>query len=219
MKQRRLILFATCVVSLIALAVFFWPRPLAGEVQPADAARPARADAGRLMKELMSGKVPVGGPFTLTDATGNPRALADFRGKVVLLYFGYTYCPDVCPTDLAIIGATLRALGRDGEAVQPLFITLDPVRDTPAVLREYVASFHPRFVALRGSEEETQRVALAYKVFYEKVRRPDTDVYFIDHMAFTFLLDREGKYVAFFPPGTNAERMGVMVREALAAAG
>jgi cytochrome oxidase Cu insertion factor (SCO1/SenC/PrrC family) len=174
-----------------------------------------RADGARLMNELMSGKAPVGGPFTLTDPWGRPTALGDFRGKVVLLYFGYTYCPDVCPTDLVAIGAMLRSLGSRGDAVQPLFVTLDPARDTPQVLREYVASFHPRFVALRGNEEETRRVAFSYKVSYEKVRRPGTDAYFIDHMAFTFLLDRDGKYVAFFPPGTSAERMAVMVGEVL----
>jgi protein SCO1/2 len=112
----------------------------------------------------------------------------------------------------------LRSLGRRSDAVQPLFVTLDPERDTPQVLREYAGAFHPAFIALRGSEEETRRVALSYKVFYEKVQRPGTEAYSIDHVAFTFLLDRQGKYVAFFPPGTSAERMAVMVREALGAA-
>jgi protein SCO1/2 len=165
----------------------------------------------------MSGKAPVGGPFTLAGPGGKPVALEDFRGKVVLLYFGYTYCPDVCPTDLADIAAMLRSLGARASEVQPLFVTLDPGRDTGAVLRGYVAAFHPSFIPLRGTEEETRRIARSYKVFYEKVRRPGSDAYFIDHMAFTFLLDRNGKYVAFFPPGTNAGRMAVMVREALAA--
>ena len=176
-----------------------------------------RADAARLMKELMSGKHAVGGPFALADPAGAARSLAEFRGKLVLLYFGYTQCPDVCPTDLARIGAMLRALGAEGEGVQPVFVTLDPQRDTPQVLREYAAAFHPRFVALRGSEEDTRRIATSYKVFYEKV--PGAGGYSIDHAAFTFLIDREGKYVAFFPPGTPAERMAVMVRETLAQRG
>jgi cytochrome oxidase Cu insertion factor (SCO1/SenC/PrrC family) len=179
----------------------------------ADDAR--RADAARLMNELMSGKAAVGGPFTLSDQWGKRRSLVEFRGKLVLLYFGYTYCPDVCPTDLAVIGAMLRSLGPQGRAVQPLFITLDPQRDTAPVLREYVAAFHPSFVALRGSEEETRRIALSYKVFFEKLRRPETNAYFIDHAALTFLLNRDGEYIAFFPPGTSAERMAVMVREML----
>jgi cytochrome oxidase Cu insertion factor (SCO1/SenC/PrrC family) len=196
---------------VLAAAVYFFPRGTQSEDR--------RADAARLMNELMSGKLPVGGPFTLAGPDGKPLALEDFRGKVVLLYFGYTYCPDVCPTDLAAIAVMLRSLGAQAGEVQPLFITLDPSRDSAAVLRAYVGAFHPAFIALRGSEEETRRVALSYKVFYEKVRRSGTDAYFIDHAAFTFLLDRQGKYVAFFPPGTNAERMAVMVREALAGSG
>jgi cytochrome oxidase Cu insertion factor (SCO1/SenC/PrrC family) len=172
-----------------------------------------RADAGRLMTELMSGRAAVGGPLALADPAGSVRELAQFRGKVVLLYFGYTQCPDVCPTDLARIGAMLRSLGAAADAIQPLFVTLDPERDTPAVLREYAAAFHPSFIALRGSEAETRRVATSYKVFYEKVPQPSG--YFIDHTPLTFLLDRDGKYIAFFPPGTPADRMAVMVRESL----
>lgn len=190
----------------IVLAAAFVPRD-----SPQQEER--RADAGRLMTDLMSGRVPVGGPFALADPAGRLRPLAEFRGKLVLLYFGYTQCPDVCPTDLARIGAMLRSLGDEAQAIQPLFVTLDPRRDTPAVLGEYAAAFHPSFIALRGSEEETHRVATSYKVFYEKVAQPHG--YFIDHVPLTFVLDRDGKYVAFFPPGTPAERMAVMVRESL----
>ena len=172
-----------------------------------------RADAGRLMTELMSGRAAVGGPFALTDAAGRLRSLAEFRGKLVLVYFGYTQCPDICPTDLARIATMLTVLGDDAQAIQPVFITLDPARDTPPVLRDYAAAFHPRLVALRGSEDETRRVATSYKVFYEKVAQPRS--YVIDHTPLTFLLDRDGKYIAFFPPGTPAERMAVMVRESM----
>lgn len=176
-------------------------------------AEPRRADAARLMNELMSGKAEVGGPFTLPDAWGKPRALADFRGKLVLLYFGFASCPDVCPTDLAVIGEALRQLGAQGDEVQPIFVTLDPLRDTPQVLREYAAAFHPRFVALRGSEAQTREVATRYKVFYEKV--PQAGSYTVDHMAFTFVLDRAGRYVAFLPPGTRADRMATLLRQTL----
>ena len=174
-----------------------------------------RTDAARLMNELMSGKAQVGGPFKLTDQFGKKRSLADFRGKIVLLYFGYTFCPDVCPTDLLQIANLIKSLGTDGENVQPIFVTLDPHRDTQTLLRKYVAAFHPRFVALRGTEDEVRRVATAYKVFFEKVKSPHSSTYFIDHAAFIFLLDREGGYVAFFPPGTTTERMAVMMRELL----
>lgn len=174
-----------------------------------------RADAARLMGELMSGKHPVGGPFTLSDPAGRRVSLASFRGKLVLLYFGYATCPDVCPTDLAIIGQTLRGLGAQGGDVQPVFITLDPLRDTAAVLREYAAAFHPRMVALTGSEGDIRRVATAYKVFFEKVPLPGTQTYAIDHTAYTFLLDRDGRFVSLFPPGTPAERMATLLREHL----
>ena len=199
--------------ALLAAAAWFFSREtqVAKEAQGVQVER--RTDAARLMNELMTGKTPVGGPFTLTDGSGTPRSLADFRGKVVLLYFGYMFCPDVCPTDLARIGAMMKLLGAEAEAVQPLFITLDPLRDTPALIKEYAAAFHPRLVALHGSEAETRRIATSYKVFYEKV--PQGTTYFIDHTAVTFLIDRNSNYVAFFPPGTHADRMAVMVREAL----
>ncbi len=207
---RALILPGIALVG--AVAAFYYPRE-----KPAEEV--GRAEAARLMNDLMSGKARVGGPFTLTDQYGSARSLADFRGKLVLLYFGYTFCPDVCPTDLLAIGRLIHALGREGETVQPVFVTLDPERDTQAILGNYATAFHPRFVALRGSEQETRRIATAYKVYYEKVTPPGSGTYVIDHTAFIFLLDREGRYVAFFPPGTTVERMAVMVREALAQPG
>jgi cytochrome oxidase Cu insertion factor (SCO1/SenC/PrrC family) len=177
---------------------------------------PRRADAARLMNELMSGNAPVGGPFTLTDPSGKRRSLSDFRGKLVLLYFGYTFCPDVCPTDLLAMARLMALMGADADKLQPVFVTLDPARDTAAVLRNYVAAFDARFVALRGTEAETRRVATLYKTYYEKVRPAGSKTYVIDHTAFIYLIDREGRYVAFFPPGTTPERMQVMVRETLA---
>lgn len=176
---------------------------------------PRRADAARLMNELMSGKAPVGGPFTLTDQHGQRRSLSDFSGKLVLLYFGYTSCPDVCPTDLLAMARLMALLGADADKLQPVFVTLDPARDTAALLRNYVAAFDARFVALRGSETETRRIATLYKTYYQKVRPSGSRTYVIDHTAFVYLIDRAGRYVAFFPPGTMPERMHVMVREAL----
>jgi protein SCO1/2 len=166
------------------------------------------------MNELMSGRVPVGGPFALPDAAGKLRSLAEFRGRLVLLYFGYTRCADVCPTDLAAISAALRLLGPQAAGVQPLFVTLDPSRDTPPVLVEYASAFHPSFIALRGGEDETRRIARSYKVAYERV--PDgKGGYYIDHAALTFVLDRSGKYVGFFPPGTHADRIAAMIKDSL----
>jgi protein SCO1/2 len=174
-----------------------------------------RADAARLMQELMSGTHPIGAPFTLRDPDGRRVSLADFEGRLVLLYFGFASCPDVCPTDLALVAAALRRLGPAEADVQPIFVTLDPERDTPATLREYASAFHPRFIALTGSADEVRRVATDFKVFFEKVELPGTKTYSIDHTAYTFLLDRKGEFVILFPPGTPAERMEVMLREQL----
>lgn len=176
-----------------------------------------RADAGRLMSELMSGRHPIGAPFTLRDAYGERVRLSDFRGKLVLLYFGFAACPDVCPTDLAYIGQALDRLGERANDVQPLFVTLDPLRDSPGVLREYAAAFHPRLRALTGDEEEIRRVATAFKVFYEKVPLAGRLGYTIDHTAYTFLLDRQGQFLTLAPPGTPAERMMEMIAEHIGA--
>jgi len=162
------------------------------------------------MGELMSGKHEIGAPFTLYDPAGRRVSLADFEGKLVLLYFGFATCPDVCPTDLALIAQALRQV--DSEALQPLFVTLDPQRDSPAVLREYVAAFHPAFVALTGTEAQVRRVATSFKVFFEKVPLAGGG-YTIDHTAYTFLLDRRGKFVILFPPGTPPERMVEILRD------
>ena len=168
------------------------------------------------MNELMTGRGPIGGPFSLPDQRGRRVGPAQWRGKVVLMYFGYTFCPDVCPTELSNIAAAIDALGRDGARVQPVFVTLDPQRDKPALIGPYAQSFNPRFAALGGSEGEVREVALSYKVFYEKVRRAGSDHYLIDHTSFVYLLDTEGRYVGYFPPGTTGRRMSEQVRALLA---
>ena len=179
--------------------------------------RAQEPDAARLMDDLMWNRGPIGGPFALVDHTGKPRTDADFRGKLLLIYFGYSYCPDVCPTDLQQIGLAIDTLGRDGEAVQPLFITLDPERDSVAHLAEYVPLFHPRLIGLRGSAEETRKVADAYKVYYTKYP-PGSPDYVIDHSSFIYLVDQAGKYLGFFPPSTSADRMVEMLKLHLPAA-
>ena len=185
--------------------MLLWP----SAVHAADA---RRADAARLMNELMIGKA-VGGEFTLSDAHGKSVRLSDFRGKLVLLYFGFTSCPDVCPTDLLAIAQAIKSLGKDSEAIQPVFITLDPERDTREIIGAYAASFHPKFVALTGSTSQIRDVAKAYKVFFEKVPMPGSNTYTVDHSAFTFLLDKEGRDIGLFPPGTPPERIAAIVRE------
>jgi cytochrome oxidase Cu insertion factor (SCO1/SenC/PrrC family) len=178
---------------------------------------PPRADAARLMNELMSGRVPIGTPFSLPDQHGRRVGPAQWRGRVVLLYFGYLFCPDVCPTDLRAIADAIESLGADGASVQPVFVTLDPERDSADMAGRYAEAFHPRFAALRGSDAETRRVAEAYKVFYEKVPLRSGG-YAIDHTSFTYVLDGEGRYVGYFPPGTSGKRMADFVRSLLPAA-
>jgi protein SCO1/2 len=177
---------------------------------------PARS-AAEVMDILMWNREPVGGPFELTDQTGQLRTNSDFRGKLMLVYFGFTYCPDVCPTDLQAIGLALDKLGKDGESVQPLFITVDPERDTAEHLAQYVPTFHPRLIGLTGSAEAIRKAADAYKVYYAKIPlgKPADD-YTVDHTAFIYLMDRDGNYLGFFPPGTSADRMVEIIRPRLA---
>ncbi|WP_371815139.1 SCO family protein [Bradyrhizobium sp. CCBAU 51753] len=178
---------------------------------------PARS-AAEIMDILMWNREPVGGPFTLTDQAGHERSDRDFRGRLMLVYFGFTTCPDVCPTDLQAIGLALDRLGRDADQVQPIFITVDPERDTASHLADYVPLFHPRLIGLTGSSDAIRRVADAYKVYYAKVPLQDAD-YTVDHTAYIYLMDRDGSYLGFFPPGTSADRMVEIIKPRLAAPG
>lgn len=200
-----LFLFIACTLLLAATA----SRPTRAQEPDPDA-------AARLMDDLMWGRGHVGGPFELTDHTGKKRTDVDFLGKLLLVYFGYTYCPDICPADLLQISLALDKLGAEGAQVQPLFITVNPERDTREVLAQYVSSFHPRLIGLTGTPEQIRAVARAYKVYYAKYTPPDGGVYLIDHSGFTYLMDRSGKYLGFFPPGTSADRMVEIIRPYLA---
>ena len=154
----------------------------------------------------MFGRATIGGPFTLTDTEGRRRSLQEFRGRIVLLYFGYTFCPDVCPTDLIEIAELVNLLGPRAAHIQVLYVTFDPERDTPEHLRSYLRDFDPRFIGLTGTPDEIARVAELWRIYYEKVPMEDGH-YLIDHSAYTFVIDREGRYSGLFPPGTSAERM------------
>lgn len=172
---------------------------------------PARSPA-EIMDILMWNREPVGGPFELIDHGGSTRTEQDFRGRLMLVYFGFTYCPDVCPTDLQAIGLAMDKLGADSANVQPLFVTVDPERDTPAHLAEYVKLFHPRLIGLTGSAEAIRKAADAYKVYYARVDLNRDAAYTVDHTAFIYLMDRDGDYLGFFPPGTSADRMVEIIR-------
>ena len=137
-----------------------------------------------------------GRELNLTDHNGKPRTLADFRGKVVTVFFGFTHCPDVCPTTLAEMAQVMKELGTDADKLQVLFITVDPERDTPQVLKQYVPSFHPSFLGLYGDAEATARTAKEFKVFVQK-QPVKNGSYSVDHGAGTFILDRDGKLRLF----------------------
>jgi protein SCO1/2 len=127
----------------------------------------------------------------LPDTSGRVRHLEDFRGKAVVLLFGFTHCPDVCPTTLADLATVMKSLGPDAERVQVLFVTVDPERDTPGDLEKYVGAFDPRFVALRGDLAATQRVAKDFKIYFEKRKQGDT--YTVDHSAQSYVIDPQGR--------------------------
>jgi protein SCO1/2 len=135
--------------------------------------------------------------FRLADAKGAPRTLADFRGKVVVIFFGYTQCPDVCPTTLSDMAEVRKRLGADGDKLQVIFVTLDPERDTSEVLAQYVPAFDPTFVGLRGTGEETAAVAKEFKVFYQRVPGKTETSYTLDHTAGSYVFDREGRVRLF----------------------
>ena len=144
-----------------------------------------------------------GKDLRLTDHNGQRRSLADFHGKVVVLFFGYTHCPDVCPTTLGELGATLKRLGNDAAKVQVLFITVDPSRDTQTVLAQYVPSFHPSFIGLTGTNQEIAETAKAFKVFYKEQASDSKAGYSMDHSANTFVIDPQGRLRLLFGYGSG----------------
>ena len=134
-----------------------------------------------------------GHDFALTDPAGKTRTLADFRGKAVVVFFGYTQCPDVCPTTMSTLAETMKLLGADADRVQVVFITIDPERDTPALLAEYVPAFDKRFIGLSGDAAATERVAKEFKVIYQKQPGPTPSTYTMDHSAGVFMFDPAGR--------------------------
>lgn len=163
-----------------------------------------------------AGKALVGGPFTLTDMTGRRVTDKDFLGRPILVFFGYTHCPDICPSGLQVMAAALDKLGPKGEKVTPVFITLDPERDTPQVLSEYVKSFHPRLVGLTGSADEIKAVAKSYRVFYQKVADDKAPAdYTYDHSAIFYLMGADGNFVTHIPHTTNPDVLYKALEKAL----
>ena len=163
-----------------------------------------------------TGKALIGGPFTLVDQTGRTVTDQDFRGRYMLVFFGFTHCPDVCPAELQVMSASLDELGPKADEIVPIFITLDPERDTQEAMGAFVKNFGSRFVGLTGSPEAIAAAADAYRVAYAKIqedtRRPD---YTIDHSGLVYLMGKDGEYITQFPYGTPAAKMTETLRRYL----
>lgn len=162
------------------------------------------------------GQALIGGPFTLTDHSGKRVTDQDFRGRYMLVFFGFTYCPDVCPSGLQVIAAALDKLGPQADRITPIFISIDPERDTPAQLASYVKSFHPRLIGLTGTPAEIEPVIKAYRVYVKKVEdAKSTAGYTIDHSTFIYLMGPDGAYRTHFTHATSVDAMAAGLAKAL----
>ena len=150
--------------------------------------------------------------FDLPDVDGKPRTLADFKGKVTVVFFGYTQCPDACPTTMAELAGIAKALGADAAKLQVVFITVDPARDSAALLKSYVTNFRPDFVALRGDDAQTRAVAKEFKVFYQKVGGKSAGSYSMDHSAASFVFDPSGRVRLFVPYGGDPKVLAADIK-------
>lgn len=171
---------------------------------------------GVLVWQVTAGRGPApGGPFQLTDHTGKAVTEADYAGHPVLLYFGYTFCADVCPGELQTIAQALDKLGPVGTDIQPLFVSIDPDRDTPEHLAGYVSLFHPRLVGLTGTPAQVAAVARAYRVYYARAAGSDDKAYTVDHSSFTYLLAADGRFLALFARAMSPDKLATEVRRKL----
>ncbi|MFD1626208.1 SCO family protein [Azospirillum griseum] len=157
----------------------------------------------------------LGGPFALTDQRGRAVTDRDFHGRVVVLFFGYTFCPDICPTDLQIVAEALDRLGPRADGVQPLFVTIDPQRDNPAQLAEFTALFSPRILGLTGTPDQVAEAAKRYRVYYARAQGGESDAYTMDHSAFFYLLDRQGRTARVLPHAVPADQLASALAELL----
>lgn len=158
----------------------------------------------------------MGGPFELVDHNGRLVTTADFAGKFMLIYFGFTHCPDVCPTELQTMANALDMLGPDGERIAPVFITVDPERDTPEQLKGYVAAFHPKMIGLTGAPQQIADVAKAYKIYYSKAQSASASGdYQVDHTSFVYLMGPDGSLRSLFRGGISDKAMATEIRNQL----
>ena len=159
-------------------------------------------------KQVSTGKALIGGPFALTDHMGKRVTEKDFEGKFMLIFFGYTFCPDICPAELQVISAALDELGDTAKKVTPVFITIDPERDTVEQMKSYVGNFHKQFIGLTGSMKEIRAAAKVYRVYFKKAANDASGSdYFMDHSSIVYLMSPKGEYLAHFNYGTGVDKM------------
>jgi cytochrome oxidase Cu insertion factor (SCO1/SenC/PrrC family) len=169
---------------------------------------------------MQSARALIGGPFSLTDQDGKRVTEQDYRGKYMLVVFGYTTCPDVCPAELQTMANAIDVLGDKAERVNPVFITVDPERDTVERVADYVKNFHTRFIGLTGSAEEIRKAARAYRVYYAKGEEKGSAAgYLMDHSAFIYLMNPQGEYVTHFAYGIAPEKIAASIEKAMSGAG
>lgn len=203
MRQSRLILLGAAGFAIGALAAV---AVLPGVLQ--------RLAPGMAVTSV--GKATVGGPFSLIDHNSKRVTDQDFRGRFMLVYFGFTFCPDVCPSGLQVMAAAIDKLGSRAEDVVPIFVTVDPERDTPEALRQYVASFHPRLVGLTGSAEEIVDIARRYRVYFRKVKdETSAAAYTIDHTSIIYLMGREGEFITHFTHASPVDTIAAGIAKAM----
>jgi protein SCO1 len=206
---------------MAALALFAlrqWLRVSVGLLLPVLLIIACSPSAPKFQASDVSGTA-YGRELQLTDHTGKPRTLADFRGKVVVLFFGYTQCPDVCPTTLAELAEVRKRLGADAERVQVLFVTVDPERDTPELLSKYATAFDPSFLGLYGDAEATARTAKEFRILYQKQPGQTPDSYTMDHSAGTFVFDPQGRLRLYVSYGQGPDVFEHDIRELLRTSG
>ena len=163
-----------------------------------------------------SGAALIGCPFELVMHDGSTVTNETFKGELMLIYFGFTFCPDVCPTELQIMSNALDLVGDDADQVRPILISIDPERDTVETMAQYVSHFHPRMTGLTGTAEQIATAARAYRVYYERVEDPGSHAaYTMDHSSIVYLMDKEGQFITHFGPGTKPEKMAETIRSAL----
>lgn len=196
--------FYIVLILTISFAVLIWRQYMVPTGSPAV-----------VMSESSTGKPKIGGSFSLVDQDGKAVTEADFKGRFMLVYFGYTFCPDVCPTSLSAMAEALDILGDKADQVVPVFITVDPQRDTPEQMKMYVEYFHPRLVGLSGTVDQVAAAANAYKAYFAKAGDGTEEEYLMDHSSITYLMGPDGQFISHFSHGVDGEEMAKRMKEFL----